>query len=140
MSDPRYYPYVAQRCKDYKRRAEIASDLFSKIPELIVNMPHGAFYMSVIFKDGVLTDRQRLPIENKEVELFFKDTIEKEKILDRRFTYSLLASTGICVVPLMSGFNSTYYGFRFTLLEPDETKFIKIIETICRSIKDYISS
>ncbi|MBN1904551.1 MAG: pyridoxal phosphate-dependent aminotransferase [Deltaproteobacteria bacterium] len=140
MGDPRYYPYVAQRCKDYKRRAEIASDLFSKIPELIVNMPHGAFYMSVIFKDGVLTDKQRLPIENEEVRGFFKETIEKEKILDRRFTYSLLASTGICVVPLMSGFNSTYYGFRFTLLEPDESKFIKIIETICRSIKEYISS
>jgi aspartate/methionine/tyrosine aminotransferase len=140
MGDPRYYPYVEQRCRHYKRRAEIACDLFSRIPELIVNMPHGAFYMSVIFKEGVLTDRQMLPIENEAVRDFFKETIEKEKILDRRFTYSLLASTGICVVPLMSGFNSTYYGFRFTLLEPDDSKFIKIIETICRAIKEYISS
>jgi alanine-synthesizing transaminase len=140
MGDPRYYPYVGQRCKDYKRRAEIASDHFSKIPELVVNMPHGAFYMSVIFKDGVLTNKQSLKIQNEEVKNFFKEIIEKEKILDRRFTYSLLASTGICVVPLMSGFNSTYYGFRFTLLESDESKFVETIKTICRSIKEYISS
>jgi aspartate/methionine/tyrosine aminotransferase len=63
---PSLLPVCSQRCKEYKRRAEIACEHFSKIPELIVNMPHGAFYMSVIFKDGVLTDKQRLPIENKE--------------------------------------------------------------------------
>ena len=140
MSDQRYYPYVEKRCKEYKRRAEIACDHFSGIPELIVNAPHGAFYMAVIFKDGVLSNRQSLSIENENVRSFAEDIIKKEKILDRRFTYNLLASTGICVVPLMSGFNSTYYGFRFTLLEPDESKFTETIETICRSIKEYISS
>ncbi len=140
MSDPRYYPYVEKRCGQYKKRAEIAYDHFSKIPELVVNMPHGAFYMSVIFKDGVLTNTEALAIENDEVRNFFEDIITKEKVLDRRFAYNLLASTGICVVPLMSGFNSTYNGFRFTLLESDESKFIETIEIICRSIKKYISS
>jgi len=140
MSDPRYYPYVGKRCREYKKRAEIAHHHFSKIPELIVNMPHGSFYMAVIFKEGVLTNTETLPIENEEVRSFFTDIIAKEKLLDRRFTYNLLASTGICVVPLMSGFNSTYHGFRITLLESDESKFTEIIEKICRSIKAYISS
>ena len=103
-------------------------------------MPHGAFYMSVIFKDGVLTNTETLAIENEEVRNFFEDIIAKEKVLDRRFAYNLLASTGICVVPLMSGFNSTYHGFRFTLLESDESKFTETIEIICGSIKKYISS
>jgi aspartate/methionine/tyrosine aminotransferase len=140
MSDPRYYPYVENRCRKYKKRAEIAYDHFSKIPELIVNMPHGAFYMTVIFKDGVLTDTQTLSIENEKVRSFMEGLIAKEKVSDRRFTYSLLASTGICIVPLMSGFNSTYHGFRFTLLEADESRFTEIMETICKSIKSYISS
>jgi aspartate/methionine/tyrosine aminotransferase len=140
MSDPRYYPYVEKRCRDYKKRAEIAYHHFSKIPELVVNMPHGSFYMAVIFKDGVLANREQLPIENEEVRSFFADIIAKEKVLDRRFTYNLLASTGICVVPLMSGFNSTYHGFRITLLESDESKFTETIEKICRSIKAYIYS
>jgi len=140
MSDQRYYPYIEKRCREYKRRAEIAYEHFSKIPELIVNMPHGAFYMTVIFKDGVLTDTQTLSIENVEVRSFIESILSEEKVLDRRFTHSLLASTGICIVPLMSGFNSTYHGFRFTLLESDESKFTRTIETICRSVRAYISS
>jgi alanine-synthesizing transaminase len=140
MGDPRYYPYVEKRCRDYKRRAEIAYSHFSKIPELVVNMPHGAFYMAIIFKDGVLANRDPLPIENKEVKNFFAGIIAKERVLDRRFTYNLLASTGICVVPLMSGFNSTYHGFRITLLESDEARFTDTIERICRAIRAYVSS
>ncbi|MBN1626643.1 MAG: pyridoxal phosphate-dependent aminotransferase [Deltaproteobacteria bacterium] len=140
MSDPRYYPYLEKRCGEYKRRAEIVYSHFSKIPELIVNMPHGAFYMAVVFKNGVLTDTQKLPIENGQVRTFFADIIAREEVLDRRFTYNLLASTGICVVPLMSGFNSTYHGFRLTLLESDESKFTGTIKKLCESIKTYIYS
>jgi len=140
MSDPRYYPYLEMRCLDYKRRAEIAYGHFSEIPELIVNMPHGSFYMAVIFKDGVLTNKGKLPVENERVRNFMTDIIAGEKVPDRRFTYNLLASTGICVVPLMSGFNSTYHGFRITLLEPDESKFTETVKKICESIKAYIYS
>jgi len=57
---------------------------------------------------------------------------------DKRFVYYLMAATGICVVPL-SGFNSHLKGFRMTLLEPDENKFKKIVETISRAIKEYLS-
>ena len=140
MGDSRYYPYVEKRCAAYKKKAEIAHHHFSKIPELTVNMPHGAFYMSVIFNEGVLTHKQTLHIENDEARGFITDILAKEKFLDRRFTYYLLGATGICVIPLTTGFNSSYHGFRFTLLETDESNFTRIIERLCQAIKTYIAS
>jgi len=139
MSDERYFPYVEKRCEEYKKKAQIAHDIFNKIPGLTVHMPHGAFYMTVVFDEGVLTDSQTLPIKNEEVKKCIEKITENEMVLDRRFIYYLLGSTGICVVPMMSGFNSTFHGFRFTLLEPDKEIFTNTIQTIANSIKAYIS-
>lgn len=58
---------------------------------------------------------------------------------DKRFVYYLMASTGICVVPL-SGMNSTLEGFRLTLLEPDEKKFTTMLETLTGAIGKYTRS
>ncbi len=137
MGDPRYYPYLAERNKTYKRKAEITYEILSKIPEIIVNKPSGAFYMTVIFKNGVLNPKQTLKPANKEAGKIVEKISETDK-LDKRFAYQLLSSRGICVVPLSSGFNSDLYGFRITLLEPDEIKFKKTIETIADAINEYI--
>ena len=59
--------------------------------------------------------------------------------LDARFVYYLLASTGICVVPL-SGFCSPHPGFRFTLLETDDAKRRWTLQTLARAITDYLNS
>ncbi|MCK5194648.1 MAG: aminotransferase, partial [Desulfobulbaceae bacterium] len=58
---------------------------------------------------------------------------------DKRFVYYLLASTGVCVVPL-SSFATDLQGFRITLLERDEKTFRKIFETIAESIQGYLAS
>jgi alanine-synthesizing transaminase len=58
---------------------------------------------------------------------------------DKRFVYSLLASTGLCVVPLTS-FNTELEGFRFTLLEQEETKFRDLVDTLAVSIEEYLDS
>jgi alanine-synthesizing transaminase len=58
---------------------------------------------------------------------------------DKRFVYYLLASTGICVVPLTS-FSTNLQGFRLTLLEPDEKRFRGMVDTLGQGIEDYISS
>ncbi|MCA9362616.1 aminotransferase, partial [Candidatus Kaiserbacteria bacterium] len=58
----------------------------------------------------------------------------------KRFVYYLLGATGVCVVPLRGGFNSTYDGFRFTLLEEDEGTFQHTIETIRQAVTDYLHS
>lgn len=140
MGDERYYPYLKERCAAYKRKADLAANILSEIPELIVHKPAGAFYMTVVFKDGVLNDRQKLPIENQAVKSLIEGLLSNESVLDKRFIYYLLGATGICMVPLMSGFNSSYYGFRFTLLEQDEEKFKRTIETLKDALTKYLAS
>src|ERR1035437_763287 len=135
MSDKRYYPYLKERNAIYQKKAEIAYGIFSKIPEIIVHKPNGAFYMTIVFKDGVLNNKQKLLPANPEAWKIIEEISETYK-LDKRFVYQLLASKGICVVPLSSGFNSDLYGFRITLLELDEEKFKNIIETIAGEIKE----
>jgi len=139
MSDSRYFPYLAERGKNYQKKADIAYEIFSKIPELILHKPNGAFYITIVFKNGVLNKKQKLLPANPEAWKIIEKIGETEK-LDKRFVYQLLASRGICVVPLSSGFNSDLYGFRITLLEQNEEKFKKIIETIAEAVKEYINS
>jgi len=137
MSDSRYYPYLKERNVVYQKKSETAYEIFSKIPELILHKPNGAFYMTVVFKNGVLNSKQKLLPANPEVWRIIEEISETNK-LDKRFVYQLLASKGICVVPLSSGFNSDLYGFRITLLEPNEEKFRKTIEIIADAIREYI--
>ncbi len=137
MSDSRYYPYLAERGKNYQKKADISYEIFSKISELILHKPNGAFYMTVVFKNNVLNNKQKLLPANPEAWKIIEKIGDTDK-LDKRFVYQLLASRGICVVPLSSGFNSDLYGFRITLLEQNEEKFKKIIETIAEAIKEYI--
>lgn len=138
MQDERYYPYLEERINRYEQRSKHAVKMFGEIPGLIVHPIGGAFYMTVVFEEGVLNDSQSLPITNSKAEEIIKPLLDGLPY-DKRFVYWLLASTGICVVPLSSGFNTTYYGFRFTLLEPDEDKFKNIIKTLVAAIRQYIS-
>lgn len=140
MQDERYYPYLKERNAKYSLMADVAGEILSEIPELIVHKPQGAFYMTVVFKDDVLNGTETLPITNPEVASYVQSLITSDFSHDKRFVYYLLASTGICVVPLMSGFNSTYYGFRFTLLDPDEESFKRNITTLKDSLKTYFKS
>jgi len=59
--------------------------------------------------------------------------------LDQRFTYYLLASTGICVVPA-SGFFSPYHGFRLTTLDRDEARRKDTYARLSRAVTEYIAS
>ncbi len=58
---------------------------------------------------------------------------------DKRFVYYLLASTGICAVPL-TGFCSQRQGFRVTLLETDDEKRRWIFRTLAETIRAYLAS
>ncbi|HBT83291.1 MAG TPA: aminotransferase, partial [Desulfuromonas sp.] len=58
---------------------------------------------------------------------------------DKRFVYYLLASTGICTVPLTS-FCTSQNGFRITLLERDELELTRIFQTIAASVTAYLKS
>ena len=139
MSDERYYPYLAERNARYWEKSQLAYGIFSKVPGLQINKAYGAFYMTVLFRQGTLRKGQKLKPANAaaaEIIRPLADTVN----LDKSFVYNLLASRGICVVPLSSGFNSDLFGFRITLLEPDMTKFREIMQEIADAAKEYMDS
>ncbi len=140
LSHPEYPIYLKERKDRYERFSNIAVEILQKVPGIKVNRTNGAFYMSVVFKKGHLSDRQSLPIEIDEVRTLVEGLVGEPKVaLDKRFVYYLLASTGICVVPL-SSFCTTEQGIRITLLERDEQEFRRIFQTLGESITAYLNS
>ena len=130
MGDARYYPYLAARTRRYEHRGAYAHKVLSRIPGVIIHKPQGAFYMTCVFQKSILKKNQSLPIKGS-LKKFIESCVA-DASLDKRFVYYLLASTGVCVVPLSSGFNSSLQGFRFLLLEPNDARFKKTINTIAK--------
>ena len=140
VSHPQYQEYLEQRIKRYEKFSNIAYDSLKNVDGVLVNRTNGAFYMSIVFNEGVQNNSQTLPIENREVRLFVESLVNKPGVsLDKRFVYFLLGATGVCVVPL-SSFATNLQGFRSTLLETDEDRLRKIFAIISESIKLYLES
>ncbi len=140
MTHPGYQEYLIERIARYERVSNIAYDCLSKVPGLQVNRTNGAFYMAVAFKDGLLHNRQSLPIPNPEVKSLVEGLVNAPGVSpDKRFVYYMLAHTGICTVPL-SSFNTNLQGFRVTLLERDEQEFTRIFSTLAAKIGEYLQS
>ena len=137
---PEYANYLAQRIASYEKMSNITYDFLSKVPALQVNRTNGAFYMAVAFKDGLLNNRQSLPIANAEVKEVVNGLVNQQGVSpDKRFVYHILAATGICVVPL-SSFSTPLQGFRVTLLEKDENECRRIYSTLAEKIGEYLNS
>jgi aspartate/methionine/tyrosine aminotransferase len=120
--------------------SNITYDCLKEVPGLMVNRTNGAFYMSVAFRDGLLTNLQSLPIENPELRELVEGLVNAPGVSpDKRFVYYILAHTGICIVPL-SSFNTPLQGFRVTLLEKDEQECLRIYQTLAKKIGEYLQS
>jgi len=140
MGHPRYKEYLQERINRYEKYSNIAYDILKGVKGLLVNRTNGAFYMSAVFIDGMLNRKQTLPIESKEVKKLVESLVSGPDVsLDKRFVYYLLASTGVCVVPL-SSFATNLQGFRVTLLEKDEERFTNVFKTISEGIENYLAS
>lgn len=140
VQHPKYPVYLKERISMYERYSNIAYDILKDVKGVLVNRTNGAFYMSAVFLDGLLNHTQTLPIENDEVRSTVEAMVSGPGVSpDKRFVYYLLASTGVCVVPL-SSFATDLQGFRITLLERNEKEFRKIFNTIADSIKQYLAS
>jgi len=114
------------------------SDVFAGCEHIIANKPGGAFYYTIMFKDGLLDDSQSLPIEDPRVgEAVDRMTVGVEP--DKRFVYYLMGATGIVVVPL-TGFQCEHHGFRATLLETDDHKRAWILKSLRDAIDQYLAS
>ncbi len=138
MGDPRYLDHLAHREAMFAQRATDAVAAFDGCDAVIVNKPGGAFYMTVMFKDGVLNEHQTLPIDNPTVRTRIEELV-KDASSDRRFVYYLMGATGIVVVPL-TGFYCDHEGFRVTLLETDDARRAYVFRTLREAIDQYVAS
>jgi alanine-synthesizing transaminase len=138
MKDSRYFPYLAERIKAYAKKSDYAVEVLGKIPGVIIHPARGAFYMTLVFEEGVLKDGMTLPAAAEPFAII--EPALANASLDQRFVYYLLAATGICTVPLSTGFNATWQGLRFTLLEEDEAAYRKTVDTLAESIRAYLAS
>ena len=137
---PQYRAYLDGRRRRYETFSNLAFEQLRNVPGIAVNRTNGAFYMSVVFEEGLLNHRQSLPITIEEARTLVEElTSDPAMQPDKRFVYYLLAATGICVVPLTS-FNTELQGFRMTLLEPDETEFRTILTKLEDSVRRYLAS
>ncbi|MBU0682165.1 MAG: pyridoxal phosphate-dependent aminotransferase [Proteobacteria bacterium] len=140
VSHPEYPVYLQERIARYERYSNIAYDCLKKVAGIKVNRTNGAFYMSVVFEEGVLNHQQTLAIDNVAVKEHIEKLVSASNVsLDKRFVYYLLAATGICVVPLTS-FATELQGFRTTLLEREEETFKMIFNSMAEKIKEYLAS
>jgi alanine-synthesizing transaminase len=133
------YPgHLRKRASIFAARAEEAYNALKDIKGVKVNCPAGAFYMTIMFEDGVLNNRRTLKIENKAVREMVEGLV-KTSSNDQRFVYYLMGSTGICVVPL-SGFYCKRDGFRITLLECDDSKRQWTLNALAKALREYLAS
>jgi aspartate/methionine/tyrosine aminotransferase len=143
MGDPRYAAHLARRAALFEGRAEEAAAAFTGKPGLSLVKPRGGLYATVVFDPLALGDEKQarthhLPVTDPTLGEFIKEKTAGVAP-DKGFVYWLLASTGICVVPL-SGFASDLPGFRFTLLEHDDEKRRRIYKTMAESTEAYLRS
>jgi alanine-synthesizing transaminase len=132
LSDKRYADHLRSRCRQYESRAQQAATILSASPYLRVVQPKGAFYLSVTFTDDFAHSNFVLPAANPQAQALLDKQLASTKPneFDKRFCYQLLAATGICTVPLTTGFNSHIPGFRMTLLEADSAKLHSTLQSI----------
>ena len=139
LGSPEYEKALGERIKYYEKLSNMAYNILHEVPYIVVNRTNGSFYMTVVFNEALLNNKQKLPILNGNIKTYIEKLVSENIELDKRFVYYLLASTGICVVPLSSFFTSLQ-GFRLTLLEKDSDKFEYTIKLISEKIVEYIES
>ncbi len=138
------HPQYAIWLKRY--RAELAANaqaiyaILSRAPGISVNPIQGAFYMTILFEEGRLNERQSLPIANARAADLVRRLVAPPTLpLDKRFAYYLLAATGICVVPA-TDFESPWPGFRITTLERDAHRRDHTDQPLTEVISAYLAS
>ncbi|MEN7549247.1 pyridoxal phosphate-dependent aminotransferase [Rapidithrix thailandica] len=140
MSDPRFPIYRKALNEIIGRRSKLIAEILGAVPELTFNETYGAFYNTIIFKKGVLQPHQKLSTDNPEIQALLDSWLADENMaLDKRFVYSLLATEGVCVVPV-SSFCSDLQGFRVTILEEEEDLLIETFTKIRDAVVEFIRS
>lgn len=138
--NPDFEEWLSNYNSELEKNSNQIAEILGRSPYLKVNRTNGAFYMMPLFREGVLNNKQSLPIQNKKARAYIEKEISRPGfLLDQRFCYYLLANTGICVVPA-TGFFSPYFGFRITTLDRDEKRRVNTYERLVKAIDEYVKS
>jgi aspartate/methionine/tyrosine aminotransferase len=137
---PEFDAWLAKYCSLLEANSNAIHAILSRVPGIRVNPIQGAFYMTILFEDGVLNDRQTLPIANAPAADFIRRLTANPRLpLDKRFAYYLLAATGICVVPA-GDFDSPWPGFRVTTLERDPARRDQTYQRLAEALGRYLGA
>ncbi len=140
FGDPRYPGHLAENSQRIGARSKKISNILGQVPGIYFNETQGAFYNTIVFKEGMLKPGQQLKIDNPQIDELVKSWVDQPGMqLDRRFVYYLLGAKGICVVPI-SSFCSDLMGFRVTLLEEDEQVLEDTFTKIKDALEEYLGS
>jgi aspartate/methionine/tyrosine aminotransferase len=139
LGDPRFKIYREETNQKIGRRSKIIAEILGSVPQLMFNETFGAFYNTIIFKEGTLKSGQKMNIENEVIRKKVEGWVNENIQFDKRFVYYLLGAKGVCVVPI-SSFCSDLQGFRVTLLEEDESTLVKIFSSIREGLVEYLNS
>jgi aspartate/methionine/tyrosine aminotransferase len=138
MKDERYPEFRISLNNKIGKRSDELTNLLGDIKEVYFNPTFGAFYNTIVFKEGVLNNHQTMEVSNEQNKLILDEWINQPSLeADSRFVYHLLAAKGVCVVPI-SSFCSELQGFRVTLLEEDEALFTETFKRIREGIIEYV--
>ena len=131
--------WQSQRRNFFKERSDQIKRIFSDCPNVIVNEPHGAFYVSIVFRKKI-NSQMKLKIKNTKVYNYIQGLLSQEEKFrgDFSFVYQLLGSKNICVVPL-SSFVTDLEGFRCTLLERDDKRFEYVCYSLVEAIQEFFA-
>ena len=134
-SNENFEPYRFDENEKIGKRSKIITEILKDVPFITFNETFGAFYNTIVFNEGVFKENQSLKVSDEEQKLL-NTWISEDTEEDKRFVYYLLASRGVCVVPL-SSFHSDLKGFRVTLLENNETLLKHIFTEIKSALEEY---
>lgn len=138
LRDERYDEYRSRTNEELAYRNQILGEYMADLGGIIFNPSEGTFYNTIVFEDGILNNDQFLPVDDPVASSLVIEWVEGVSP-DTRFVYYLLASTGICVVPL-SSFHSGLAGFRITLLEENPRQMQETFSRIREAIRMYLNS
>lgn len=139
MSHEKYPSFIAQTNEKIGAKSRFMDDMLGSIPYITFNRTNGAFYNTIIFKEGVLKENQKLKIEDKKVANLLKKWLHPDMPLDQKFVYYLLAAKQVCVVPI-SSFASRLLGIRVTLLEENKEIMQETYQRIKEGIYEFCES
>lgn len=140
LGDPRYQESLACNNKRIGERSKKITEILKDVDGIYFNETQGAFYNTIVFKEGVLKEGQKLHIEDERIRLLVEEWVsEPDMPTDRRFVYYLLGAKQVCVVPI-SSFCSNLMGFRVTLLENDVEVLEQTFMRVKDALEEYLSS